>query len=162
MHRPAARRSSGALDVQLSVVVAVISYPGPVDRLNNGRGGAARGCVESVVVGVDRVREAGGQHHRAAPVQQQRLLAARAAGQDAVYAEHPGGHHTGATVGKQENDGGNCSVKYNFPDRKISVPFGKSSLKLRHDDSGGNFSSLHARLRELVSGVRTAGFNGTH
>ena len=96
-HGAAARRtSSGALDVQLSVVVTVISNPGPVHGLNPGGRRSASGRVQSVVVGVDRVREAGGQHHRAAPVQQQRLLAARPAGQDAVYAEHPGGHHTGA------------------------------------------------------------------
>lgn len=95
-HRAAARRpSSGALDLQLSVVVAVISYPGSVHRLNPGRRWPTRGRVQSVVVGVDRVREAGGQHHWAASVQQQRLLAARPSGQDAVYAEHPGGHHTG-------------------------------------------------------------------
>lgn len=92
-HGAAARRSrSGAGHLQLSVVVAAISHPGPAHGLKSGRG--ARGRVQSVVVGVDRIREAGGQHHGAAPVQQQRLLAARPAGQDAVYAEHPGGHHT--------------------------------------------------------------------
>lgn len=91
--------------MQLSVVVAVIPYPGPVHRLNPGGSGPACGRVQSVVVGVDRVREAGGQHYRAAPVQQQRLLAARPAGQDAVYAEHPGGHHTGARkAGNQGNE----------------------------------------------------------
>jgi len=95
-HRAAARRRpSGALHVQLSVVVAVISDPGPVHRLDAGGRRPACGRVQSVVVGVDRVREAGGQHHRAAPVQQQRLLARRPAGQDAVDAEHPGGHHPG-------------------------------------------------------------------
>ncbi len=96
-HRAAARRtSSGALDMQLSIVVAVISYPGPIHRLNPGGRWPASGRVQSIVIGVDRVRKAGGEHHRPASVQQQRLLAARPAGQDAVYAEHPGGHHTGA------------------------------------------------------------------
>lgn len=89
----------------MSVVVTVISNPGPVHGLNPGGRRSASSRVQSVVVGVDRVREAGGQHHRAAPVQQQRLLAARPAGQDAVYAEHPGGHHTGSGTGRKELDG---------------------------------------------------------
>lgn len=110
----AARRPSGALDVQLSVVVAVISYPGPVHGLNCGGRGSGCGRVQSVVVGVQRVCQAG-QHHRAAPVQQQRLLAARPAGQDVVYAEHPGGHHPGARERWRWWGGGyavkNCSVE---------------------------------------------------
>lgn len=85
----------GALDVQLAVVVAIISDPAPAHGLHRGGHGPARGWIQSVVVGVERVRQAGGQHHRAAPVQQQRLLTARPRGQDAVDAEHPGGHHTG-------------------------------------------------------------------
>lgn len=130
-HRAAARRtSSGALDMQLSVVVAVISYPGPVHWLNPGGRRPASGRVQSVVVGVDRVREAGGQHHRAAPVQQQRLLAARSAGQDAVYAEHPGGHHPGAETGKgKSRESESCSVKSNVLDWKIPVLRGRSSPK---------------------------------
>lgn len=100
-HRTAARRtSSGALDMQLSVVVAVISYSGPVYWLNTGGRRPTSGWVESAVVCIDRLREAGGQHYRAAPMQQQRLLAARPSGQDAVYAEHPGGHHPGEETGK--------------------------------------------------------------
>lgn len=87
--------------MQLPVVVAIISYSGPVYWLNAGGRRPASGWVQSVVVGIDRLREAGGQHYRAAPVQQQRLLAARPSGQDAVYAEHPGGHHPGEETGNE-------------------------------------------------------------
>lgn len=157
----AGRSSSSTLDVQLPVVVAVISYPRPIHGLNPCGGRSTCGRVQSVVVGVDRVRESGGQHHRAAAVQQQRLLAARPAGQDAVYAEHPCGHHTGALqLGKSEK-WKQIAKMWKCPARKLSAVRGKSSLKTRHGDSGGVLFSLLARLREIVSRMRTADFNGT-
>lgn len=144
--------------MQLSVVVAVISDPGPVDGLDPGGRGAACGRVQSVVVGVDRVREAGGQNHRAAPVQQQRLLAARPAGQDAVDAEHPGGHHTGTGT----DCGGVESLKEE-EEEEVRGPWVKALLQLRHGASAvlwGGLTALPALLlRELV--CWSAGLTGT-
>lgn len=138
--------------MQLSVVVAVISYPGPVHRLNSRGRRSACSRVQSVVVGVDRVREAGGQHHRAAAVQQQRLLAARSAGQDAVYAEHPGGHHTGAMELEKWQKESRGSEQLVQRTKGFRCEWEKSFLKVRHGVSGGCLSSLRARLSEGVSG----------
>lgn len=75
-------------------------------------------------------------------MQQQRLLAARPAGQDAVDAEHPSGHH-----GEEKADDESLFLAKIVPRR------GATLSKVRHGRSDTAFF-LHARLRQLTSGMR--------